>query len=183
MLATFSTLWPPSWHADVTASVYMFRYATPSVRRELRSMEVTYFALAGWNRCFHTRLGIQVVLHPLRVPSAPFTRVCRGDFARYVIGSGIAGDTVTVTSEKRMRLRKVEHSFELNIKFEKATRICCLRIMTWQLIPICENFINVPCAFLTIAFLLLLNLTAMYIQMNTGTNVMNRDNSTANSFV
>lgn len=87
MFATFSTLWPPSWHADVTASVCMFRYATPSVRRELCSMEVTYFALAGWNRCFHTRLGIQVVLHPLRVPSAPFTCVCRGDFARYVIGS------------------------------------------------------------------------------------------------
>lgn len=44
-------------------------------------MEVTYFALAGWNRCFRTRLGIQVMLHPLRVtPFRALRSRCRGDF-------------------------------------------------------------------------------------------------------
>lgn len=55
-------------------------------------MEVTYFVLAGWNRCFRTRLGIQVMLHPLRAtPSRTLGSRCAraaGDFARRpVIGS------------------------------------------------------------------------------------------------
>jgi len=88
--------------------------------RELRSMEVTYFELAAWNRCFRTRLGIQVALQPSRpAPLAPSARyVCGGgrkrggrSFARYVIGSDNGWHSYGRINDRGMRFCRESDSF------------------------------------------------------------------------
>lgn len=126
--ATFSTLWPPSRRADVAVSVCTFCYATPSLvaRAPLHGGD-----LLCASRCFRTRLGIQVMSHPLRVPSAPFARVCgaggewRGEGGGNVIGSDNGWHGYghkrerDATAESRIFYREFN-----NIGFESLSKLC-----------------------------------------------------------